>query len=485
MRERLIQPSFNALYASVMGVGLAACASAPDAPTVEPVDPGAKFLALSQDALSGDGAIEIDWWTRFGDPQLTALVERALARNASLDAAAANLRAAQARLGGARLSRSYSTSSDANVGIGRTARDGADTELSGGLGLRASWEYDAFGRIEAEILSAEFDAESARQAARDIAVIVASETALAYAELRGAQRLLDVGRRNADAQGESLRILKELFDNGRATRLDIERAEAQYRTTLASLPLFEARIEAALSRISALSGEAPSLAATRDALRNPDRDIPEHSGAIVVGSPENLMRRRPDIRRAEAVIGQRLALGEAARARLFPTVTLNGSISGLFNDTNDFGDASSFGFAIGPSILWEGPDLRRVEADIDVADAQSQEALALYEQTVLDALSEAETALTDYAQERRRRSDLVKAAEAARRALDLARIRFEEGLDDYLDVLDAQRTQLDAEDRLVDSRLRTTSSAIAAYRSLGGIWSDDTLFASRAEMEVK
>ncbi|MEM8921242.1 MAG: hypothetical protein AAGB25_07725, partial [Pseudomonadota bacterium] len=112
MRERLIQPSFNALYASVMGVGLAACASAPDAPTVEPVDPGAKFLALSQDALSGDGAIEIDWWTRFGDPQLTALVERALARNASLDAAAANLRAAQARLGGARLSRSYSTSSD-------------------------------------------------------------------------------------------------------------------------------------------------------------------------------------------------------------------------------------------------------------------------------------------------------------------------------------------------------------------------------------
>ncbi|MEL6245138.1 MAG: TolC family protein, partial [Pseudomonadota bacterium] len=129
----------------------------------------------------------------------------------------------------------------------------------------------------------------------------------------------------------------------------------------------------------------------------------------------------------------------------------------------------------GPSLVWEGPDLRRVYARIDQADAISMQAAALYEQAVLDALADAESALSDYALELERRADLVIAAAAARRALDLATLRFQEGLDDYLDVLDAQRTLLDAEDRLATSQAETASRAIRAYRALGGVWDDPAL----------
>lgn len=189
----------------------------------------------------------------------------------------------------------------------------------------------------------------------------------------------------------------------------------------------------------------------------------------MTGSVSELVRRRPDIREAEAAIGRQLALGEAARAQLFPTVTLNANLLAVFDDSNDVGDLSSFGFGIGPSISWAGPDLRRVRANIAVADAVSEAAIAQYEQTVLNALSEVESALTDYTNELRRRDDLERAAASARRAIDLARLRFEEGLDDYLDVLEAQRTLLAAEDQLAESRLQSSNLAITAYRALGGV----------------
>jgi multidrug efflux system outer membrane protein len=182
-----------------------------------------------------------------------------------------------------------------------------------------------------------------------------------------------------------------------------------------------------------------------------------------------MIRRRPDIRRAEALIGRQLALSEATRADLFPTVSLNLDLSSIFDDTNDVGDLTSLGFGFGPSIQWAGPDLRRVRADIDISDARAEAEIAAYEDTVITALSEVEIALTNYTQELARRADLQQAAASAKRALELASLRFEEGQDDFLDVLEAQRTVLDAEDRLAESRLQASVQAIAAYRALGGV----------------
>ncbi|MBU4568398.1 MAG: TolC family protein, partial [Alphaproteobacteria bacterium] len=178
--------------------------------------------------------------------------------------------------------------------------------------------------------------------------------------------------------------------------------------------------------------------------------------------------------------GAALALGDAARANLFPRISLNANLFGVVSDTGVAFNEDSIGLSFGPAISWAGPDLRRVYAQIDVNDARTMGAVADYEAAVLDALSDAETALSNYGTERRRRADLEAALTSARRAYELARLRFEQGLDSSLDVLDAQRTLLDAEDRLAVNEAEIARRAIRAYRSLGGIWTDEDFTAFRA-----
>ena len=461
---------------------LASCATAPPPPD-RPALP-----ALSKDFAGLDtetvlpGSVSIDWWTGFDDPLMARLVNEALDANKDLAIAVANVETARASLASVALDRSVATSSNVSAELARAARAQADPELSAGGQLGASWEYDAFGRIAAQIEGAALQVEQLEEVRRDVAVTVAAETALAYTDYRGNQVRLAVAQSNADLQGESVDLLKVLFENGRATRLDVERAEAQYRTTRASLPILELGIRTAAIRLTTLAGrtefdtelwfEGPDTAAGR--IPNP----PTHLG---IGTPQTLIRRRPDIRAAEANIARLLALGEVERARLFPTLTFNANLLALL--TEDNAGADSFGFGIGPALRWDGPDLRRVRADIDIADAQTRAGFAAYERAVIEALGEVEIALVAYTQERARRADLEAAAAAAERALELARLRFDEGLDDFLDVIDAQRTLLDAQDRLETHKLATTRQVISAYRALGGIWRDDEIANATSESE--
>ncbi|OZB14924.1 MAG: hypothetical protein B7X53_12715 [Hyphomonas sp. 34-62-18] len=284
-------------------------------------------------------------------------------------------------------------------------------------------------------------------------------------------------------QLEGLDLVRTLVDNGRATQLDLEQAETQYRTTLAAIPVYEADREAAISRLAALTAMPASAADPLVQQLTPTTGvIPVLSAPLTAGTPEDLLRRRPDIRVAEAQIGAALALGEAARADLFPRITLNANLLGLVRNTGAAISDESIGFDFGPAISWAGPDLRGVYANIDAADARTGRLVANYQSTVLDALADAETALTDLAAESRRTADLEAALASARRALDLARLRYQEGLDSYLNVLDAQRSLLDAEDRLAVNRAETARRAVRAYRSLGGIWTDEELAAFRAEL---
>ena len=410
-----------------------------------------------------------DWWSSFGDSTLTNLIETSLKHNLSLNVAQSNIEIAQASLARQQLETSYSTASNLNVNLSRAAAPNRNVTATAGGGLGASWEYDAFNRIASAIKASEFDVEAAEQAKRDVAVIVSSETALAYVDLRGAQERLQVIRKNAETQAQSLALLNELLDNGLATALDVNRAEAQYRTTLAQLPSFQATIDSALSRLAVLTGQPASQPAdTLAQISKEGRPIPALSSAIAIGSPADLIRRRPDIRAAETDISRRLALGDVERARLFPTLSFGVDISALFGGGNRLDQLSSFSFGLGPALRWDGPDLRRVRADIDIADAETERAYKLYEQTVLQALSDVEIALANLVSERQRLSNLERAVTSARDAAALAQLRFDEGLDDFLDVLDAQRTLLEAEDRLAQNELQTTRLAILTYRELGG-----------------
>lgn len=461
---------------------VAACASAPPAPERPAFT--VKESAFSTTNTSGIAAspVTMTWWKTFDDPLLDQLVTTALAENKDLAVAAANIETARAALARQTLQRSFSTDSAASAELGRAARDGANTELSGSGQIGASWEFDAAGGISAAIDGAVFEVEQLSEIRRDVAVTVAAETALAYVDYRGNQVRLRVAQSNAELQGESLELLNVLFENGRATRLDVERAEAQYRTTLASLPLLEIAIRSAGIRLAALTGRT-DFSASETLLQQPGMEviIPSPPESLGVGTPQDLIRRRPDIRAAEADIARRLALGEVERARLFPTLTFNADLLSLF--TEDNASIDSFGFGIGPAIRWEGPDLRRVRGDIEIADAQTRAAFANYERTIVDALQEIEIALLSYGHEQKRRPDLEAAADSAARALDLARLRFDEGLDDFLDVIDAQRTLLDAQDRLESNRLATTRQAIATYRALGGIWDAEVFAPATPESE--
>lgn len=461
-------------------LGASACTSVPDVPERPSMRPPTQeFVSAVPVMTSADQTVK-NWWSVFNDPHLSRLVESALDENNDLEVAAANIEAARAILDRQRLSRSSSTASSASAELGRGARDGADTELSASGQLGAAWEFDAFGGISSAIRGAEFQVEQAREIRRDIAVIIAAETALAYVDYRGNQVRLAVAQSNAELQGESVGLLNVLFENGRATRLDLERAEAQYRTTLASLPLLEINIRSALIRLATLTGRV-DMSDVMGEVETAPIAIPSPPQSLDIGTPEELIRRRPDVRAAEAEIARRLALGEVERARLFPTLTFNANLLSLFTEDNNGGD--SFGFGIGPAIRWDGPDLRRVNADISIADAETRAAYAAYEQTVVEAIGEVELALVAYVQEQARRDDLEAAAKAASRAVELARLRFDEGLDDFLDVIDAQRTLLDAQDRLESNRLATTRQAIATYRALGGIWQDEEFARAISEQE--
>ncbi len=454
------------------GLVLAGCAGipVPDKPR-ENSTPLVK-QSVPQQFFNSQGAalpMSSSWWQGFEDSDLTRLIETALAENRQLDVAQANIDIARASLARQRLETSYGTQSNIGAEIGRGASPNSNIVATFTSGLGASWEYDAFGRIASSIEASELGAEAAEQSRRDVAVIVSSQTALAYTDLRGAQTRLSVAQENADTQAQSLELLRTLLENGRATALDINRAEAQYRTTLADIPRFQATIDSAISRLAVLTGNS-ALEPGGEILgmSQQARPIPELISGFDIGSPEALLRRRPDIRFAEIEIARLLALSDVERARLFPVVSFNANISSFFGNGNRLDQLSSFGFGFGPAISWEGPDLRRVRADIDLADAETERAYQQYEQTVLQAFSDVEISLSNLRNEARRRQDLVQAVEAARGALDLAQIRFEEGFDGFLDVLDAQRTLLAAEDRLADNRLQTTRLTIAAYQELGG-----------------
>ncbi|MBK8198152.1 MAG: TolC family protein [Acidobacteria bacterium] len=477
-----LHPSRSGRLAGALAVVLAAtaCAGVPEAPVpgVPVIAPGEAFPALP-----GGSAPESAWWTGFDDPEVQRLVETALTRSPVLRGADASVAEAEALLRLALLGRSPSLSSSASATASRPTGGDDDFEASGNAGLAADWELDAFGRLGAAIEAARFDEAAARELRRDIAVSVASETALAYIDLRSAEARLAVAGKNAATQKESLGLVQTLFDNGRANELDLNRSQTQYRTTLASLPVFEASIADARSRLAALTGSPATLPApvTPDAGRT--ARVPRLAATVSAGSPEEMLRRRPDVRLAEARIGAALALGDAARANLFPRITLNADLFGVIRDSGVAFNEDSIGLSFGPAISWAGPDLRRVYAQIDVNDARTMGAAADYEAAVLDALSDAETALSNYVTERQRRADLEAAFSSAKRAYELARLRFQEGLDSSLDVLDAQRTLLDAEDRLAVNEAEIARRAVRAYRSLGGIWTDEDLAAFRAEQE--
>jgi multidrug efflux system outer membrane protein len=341
-----------------------------------------------------------------------------------------------------------------------------ETELYD-AGFDAFWELDFFGGVRRGIEASDAQLGAIQAAGRDAQVIVTAEVTRVYFELRGEQQQLDVARRNVANQKETLELARVRLDAGSGTEFDTARAQAQLSATLGTIAPLEAAVARSIHRLSVLIGREPG--ALRAEL-SPPQNLPPLPGIVPVGDPAGLLRRRPDIRIAERELAGATARVGVAIADLFPHVTFTGSAGYVAGSSDGLGDRGSDAYTLAPGISWAIFDLGHVQARIGAANARKDGALLRYEQTVLQALEETENSLVTHARARERLVHDEEAVRSSNIAASLARVRYENGASDFLQVLDAERSQLQSEDRLARSRTEAATSLIAVYKSLGGGW---------------
>jgi NodT family efflux transporter outer membrane factor (OMF) lipoprotein len=428
------------------------------------------FTNEAQEGVSTNG-VETSWWRGFQDNTLNQLVEQALTNNHDLRVAAARLREARALLSETEFDRYPTVTSQASYTRERASEALAatrdrDIELYD-TGFDATWELDLFGRVRRSVEASSAEVGVAEANRRDVVVSLLAEVARNYFELRGTQNRLAVARRNAENQRQTLALTMALLEGGRGTELDTSRAEAQLTSTLASIPPLETVVKQVMYRLGVLIGQQPT--ALEPELSDP-LPLPTLPTLVALGRPEDLLRRRPDVRVTERNLAAATANVGVATADLFPRVTLAGSVALQATSFSGLGGSGSDTFAVGPGIFWAAFDLGRVRARIRAADARTEAALAQYEQRVLLALEETENALVAFTRQQARRDLLRASAQASEKAQNLAHLRYQFGVADFLTVLDAERTLLEAQDRLADSETLTATILVAVYKALGGGW---------------
>jgi NodT family efflux transporter outer membrane factor (OMF) lipoprotein len=457
---------------------LASCAVGPKAPdATHPPSASGAFIGAAVPGVTAEAARD-DWWRLYDDPVLDGLVRLALAENNELEAAAANLRRVRAALGEARTGRLPATTTSATGQYGRASASTVPGGYGGraleegetyDVGLDVAYEIDLFGRVGSSIRAAGADADAAAAALDVVRVSVAAETARAYADACSANARIAVAERTIALQGDTVDLTQRLLDAGSGNGLDTARARSALESSRASLPPLRAERDGALFRLATLTGRTPAEAsqAARACARPPQLSRP-----IPVGDGATLLARRPDVRRAERNLAAAAARVNVATADLYPRISLGGSLGSTALDAGDLGDDASFRFSVGPLISWSFPNVFAARARIEQASAGSDAALATFDQTVLTALQETETALANYANELDRRSALQAARDQAANAARLSRLRFDAGADSFLTVLDAERTLAAADAQLAASDALVTTYQIALFKALAGGWSE-------------
>ncbi len=443
------------------------------------------------------------WWNLFGDPVLTALETRVAAEN--LDVRTATLRLAESRAqgrvvgadaypgvnGNASFTRESvskngiftafgapgsSTGSPGTVangqGFGAGGPSGANIQPFDlwQYGFDASWELDLWGRVRREVESASASIVASDEARRAALLSALAEVARDYLQLRGTQETLRITRESLATANDTLQLTREREAGGLSADLDVANARAQVASVAAQLPQLEQLQGQQINAIGQLLGEPPGV--LDGELASP-RKVPPPPPSVPVGLPSELARRRPDIRQAEAQLHGATADIGVAVAAFYPTITLSGSLSLQALQFSQLGNWSSNQYALGPSLtlpIFEGGKLK---ATLELRRQQQQEAAVKYRQTVLQAWHDVDNALIAYGAEQARNQRLAQAVAANRTALTLAEQRYRDGLSDFLDVLNAERSLLAAQQQQADSTATVSTNLVALYKALGGGWETD------------
>jgi len=459
-------------------VGASGCALGPNYHPPAPNAPETWSSPVSN-GMSAGTAASASWWTSFNDTELDSLIQRAATSN--LD-----LRVAQARLRQARAVREGSVadfwpSLDAS-GSGARARQSQNQPLLGALplpanfpfeydvyqaGFDASWEIDLFGSKRRALEASNAEWEGAIEARNDVMVSLLAEVAKNYVELRGGQFRSEIARRDVVLQQEALELTRERFHGGVANELDVTRAAALMASMQAAIPPLDTAVRCNMYSLAVLLGRQPGELVAE--LSSPGV-VPPAPPDVPIGLPSDLLRRRPDVRKAERQLAAETARIGVAESDWFPKLSLTGDVGQESVSLGRWFAPSSRFWSIGPTLTWDVLDFGRVRAQVNSQTAVQEAALATYEKSVLVALQEAEAAVTSYAQEQNRHTSLADQVAEGRHSLVMANDLYAHGRINYLDVLDAERTLYQSEDQLATSDQAVSVDLIALYKALGGGW---------------
>jgi NodT family efflux transporter outer membrane factor (OMF) lipoprotein len=469
-------------------VGLAACAAGPHYRTPPPDEPASFAATTAAGPLGSDAAPKSPapdlaiWWRALNDAELDSLVDRAVKSNLDLEIALDRLQQARTYeavvLGhalphvDASAAAGRGTGSDLTKGRADPGLRSADTgtglqQINTIAGFDAVWELDIFGKFRREFEAARADAEAARAARYDVLTAVVANVVRAYVDLRGFQVRASILHKASDVLRESLRIVTIRYERGITNELDVALATRELATLEAEIAPVEAEANAAQYALAVLVGEYPENMVQE--LSKPDL-IPSMPAPAAPGVPLDLLKRRPDIQQAERELAASTARIGVATANLFPQVALIGSIG---SQSQGWGTIPSVGkhiWSFGPGAVWPLLDFGALDAQVDIAHLAARASMVNYRKTILNAVQQVDTSLDAYQAQQVRMDKLSTAVLAGERAVDLATRRYNRGLTDFLNVVDAEREFYDLQEQYAVAQVAQGEQFVQLYKSLGGGW---------------
>ena len=464
---RCLAPILSLLVASCMPVGPDFVKPEIDAPEEwsQPVSQGLEAAPVEL----------VEWWRVFNDPVLNELVTSALRDNNNLEIAGLRVLEARAQLGiaiGSQYPQSQFAAGQATF-ISPADNSGASSSFwQFGLGASASWEIDFWGRFRRGIESADAAFMASIAAYDQARVLLTAAVVTNYAVIRATEEQLRIAHDNLKIQQRSYDIAEVLYRNGADSELDMQQAETLLLATRATIPSLESLLRQARNALSTLLGLPPGSVAERLVKGQGIPVLPEN---IAVGFPADMLRRRPDVRQAELLAMSQNALIGLAKADLYPSFSLVGSIglSAGGPGDSDFGDLFStdaLSLSIGPSFVWPFLNYGRIKNNVRVQDARLQQALVNYSEIVLQAAREAEDSIAAYIGSQEQKLILAETVKSAKRSNELSTLRYKEGFSDYQRVLDAQKSLFTQQQRYITVQGDSVLNLVALYKALGGGW---------------
>jgi NodT family efflux transporter outer membrane factor (OMF) lipoprotein len=473
----MVQPRYAVPLLGVLSA-LGGCSVGPSFTTPEATI-AATWRAQGDPRVATQTTADSLWWKAFNDPVLDRLVQLAYQQNLTLQVAGLRIVEARAQLGIATGEQFPQTQAI----VGSAAANGLSKNTPIGsflphrhfgdyqLGFDAAWEIDFWGKYRRGVES-QAAALLASVADYDSALVsLTAEVARTYVQIRTYEVLIQQARENAKLQEGGLEIAQSRFTQGATSELDPSQATVLLENTRASIPQLQISLQQARNALCTLLGQP---AGTVDALLVQATGIPKAPAKVAVGMPAEMLRRRPDIRSAELTAAAQCARIGVAKAELYPSFSLFGSIgletSTVGGTTKNLLSSNSLFYSAGPRLNWPFLNYGRLTNAVRVQDALFQQLLVNYRDTVLKAAQEVEDALASYLNAEEEQTFREGAVTAARRAVELSLIMYREGATDYQRVIDAQRSLLDQQQSLAETSSIVTTSVIALYKALGGGW---------------